>query len=131
MAGNVVQVFADYIQSVNQYNADGFLVASTDALGRTTRYTRDSKQRLTKITGPLGYREAWVYGSDASSGTTVTDVLLNYVDARGLRTAYTYDANRRIATVKEEAANNTTSAELTSVTSNIRTTPAEIPAKSC
>lgn len=114
--GNVTSVFADYVQRSLKYNAAGYLVETRDALGRATRSVRDAAQRITAAEGPHDSTESWTYGNylDPGSGLLVAaDVLLEHVDARGLKTTYSYDPQRRVAATSETSAAGTTPADLT------------------
>ena len=92
LSGNLTELYADYTIGRYAYDDFGYLISETDALGRLTTYTRDSKHRVTQIDAPLGYRETWEYGTFNG----VEDVLLTYTDALGLTTRYEYDPQRRV-----------------------------------
>lgn len=95
------------------YDAADRLVQAVTPTGRTTTYARDAKGQVTGVTGPGS--QTWVLARDAFGNVvSVTDPLgkmtraeydaagINQtaaIDARGFRTAFTHDANRRLTRV--------------------------------
>jgi len=69
--------------TISAYAAVGNLIASTDALGRSTLNTYDRRQRLTESTDALGGRTRYVYDT--------RDNLLSLTDANDNIHRFTYD----------------------------------------
>ncbi len=96
--GAVTEVFYGYRQMTYQINSlTGSVVSETDALGRTTTYLRNSNDLVTKIIGPAGYTEEWIYNS-ANPSTALREelTLQKHISALGLETVFDlYDARYR------------------------------------
>jgi RHS repeat-associated protein len=72
-------------------NNAGFLSARTDALNRTTTFTRDARGRVLSVTRPDGKTKSWTRDN--------IGLLLSQTDEQGRVTQLTRDANRRIVRV--------------------------------
>jgi RHS repeat-associated protein len=77
------------------YDANGYLVNTTDALGGTTSYTYDLAGRVLSQTLPTGHMHVFTY--DMAGNRTSS------VDPRGTRTTYEYDANNRLVALTRDA----------------------------
>lgn len=106
------------------------LLGVTDTLGQTRTYTYDTRQNLLTVTDPpapgapagtIGHRVAFTYDAQdratSSTGTGDADrITLAYgmrvthvTDARGQRTSYTYDSDRRVTRTADPTRSATTS----------------------
>ncbi len=101
--------------TVNTYDAEGDLVAVTNAEGETTTYDHDGLGRMTHMWTPLGY--PYTYSYDPNSNLVAVDGPLGYhlgyrydandnleveVDPNGGETGYTYDASENLLSVKNQ-----------------------------
>jgi RHS repeat-associated protein len=77
--------------STRGYDASGFLVATTDPLGRTTSFAYDKVGHVLKVTNAAGATQSTVF--DAGGNPVIT------IDPLGHRSFFVYDAmNRKVAT---------------------------------
>ncbi len=88
--------------TMNEYNLDGKLTSSVDALGDQTEYTYDADGRLIQMTDPSGNVTQYQYDPDGN--------LLKTTYANGTFTTQTFDKDNRV-TSSTDAAGNTTNYE--------------------
>ena len=80
--GRVIQQRDAYGSRHYTYNANGFLLTSTDELGRILTIERNAEDLPTQKTYPDGTAESWTYNSD--------NQILTHTSRNGAVTSYTY-----------------------------------------
>ena len=81
-----------------QYNSRGDVLKSTDAIGHSTLYERDTYGNATKITHSDGTFELMDWGSGAVASRRR---LLGHTDALGAATSYSYDGHGKVTSVTD------------------------------
>jgi YD repeat-containing protein len=94
--GNLTSIFSAFTTETDLYDAFGYLISQTDALGNVTTFDRDNQHRVIEEDGPLNSVEKWFYGTFTSGSFSDAAILLAFIDARGLITTYQYDSKRRV-----------------------------------
>ena len=86
-----------------QHNARGEVISTTDPLGHTTSYERDTWGNATRVTYADGASEQMVWG-EASSAFDTTGAkrrLQKHIDALGQQTLYAYDAHGQLSSTTD------------------------------